>query len=259
MAEQPRSQQTTDVPFDRVAVVGAGVMGSGIAQTFAVAGLKTTCIDVDEGVLEGARHQVAGGRYGLTRAHERGYLQQPVDEVMSRLTFTTDLRSAVDRCDLVVESIPENIGSKVKLFRQLDSMVGPSCVLASNTSGFPISALAHATDRPGLVVGWHWASPPVLMSFAEIVFHDDSDDNVLRKVKDLATACGKRPVLVKDQPHAWGFVANRVYFAMVSEAKRVVSEGVVTAQELDQLMVDCFSWPVGPFGMTRGAQSGWDA
>ena len=259
MAQRASAQAPGELTFARAAVVGAGVMGSGIAQTFAVAGLETTCIDLDDDWLEGARKRIVEGRYGLARAHERGYLQESVDAVVSRLQFTTDLRSGVSGCDLVLEAVPEDLGLKVRLFRQLDGIVERGCLLVSNTSGFPISALAHATDRPGLVLGWHWASPPVLMPFAEIVQHPDSDADALRRVRDLATACGKRPVVVKDQPHAWGFVANRVYFAMISEARQVVSEGLVTAEELDQLMVDCFRWPVGPFGMTRGARSGWES
>jgi 3-hydroxyacyl-CoA dehydrogenase len=178
---------------------------------------------------------------------------------MSRLRFTADLQTGVRGCDLVLEAVPEDLGLKVRLFRQLDGIVDPGCLLVSNTSGFPISGLAYATDRPQLVLGWHWASPPAVMRFSEIIVHADTDEQAPDRLSSLAQACGKRPVIVKDQPMAWGFVANRVYAAMIREAQRVVDEGVVTAEELDQLMVDCFAWPVGPLGMGRSAQSGWES
>jgi len=247
------------VGFGRAAVVGAGVMGSGIAQTFAVAGLETVCIDLNDKVLERASARVVEGRYGLARAHSRGYLHEAVDDVMARLRFSTDLQSGLRGCDLVVEAVPEDLGLKVRLFRQLDHLADPGCVLVSNTSGFPISGLAYVTDRPELVLGWHWASPPVLMPFAEIVVHPESDNDAVQKLRALAGLCGKRPVLVKDQPRSWGFVANRVYAAMIGEARRVVDEGLVSAEELDQLMMDCFNWPIGPLGMGRSAQSGWES
>jgi len=257
MTDQETIRSAIGAPFRRVAVVGAGVMGSGIAQTFAVVGLETICVDLDERVLDQAQGRIAEGRYGLARAYARGHLRTPVEEVMSRLHFTTELRSGVSGCDLVLEAIPEDLGLKIRLFRQLDQFTEPGCVLVSNTSGFPISALAYATDRPGMVLGWHWASPAPIMPFAEIIVHQDTRGDVEQRLKGLASACGKRPVVVKDQPHAWGFVANRVYFSMITEAKRVVAEGLVTAEELDQIMVDCFGWPVGPLGMARGAQDGW--
>jgi threonine dehydrogenase-like Zn-dependent dehydrogenase len=112
MADQETIQSSIGVPFRRVAVVGAGVMGSGIAQTFAVVGLETICIDLDETVLDQARGRIAEGRYGLARAYARGHLRTPVEEVMSRLHFTTDLRSGVSGCDLVLEAVPEDLGQR---------------------------------------------------------------------------------------------------------------------------------------------------
>jgi 3-hydroxybutyryl-CoA dehydrogenase/3-hydroxyacyl-CoA dehydrogenase len=97
------------------------------------------------------------------------------------------------------------------------------------------------------------------MPFAEIIVHPAADEHATQRLIALAAACRKRPVVVQDQPLAWGFVANRVYSAMIREARRVVEEGLVTAEELDQLMVDCFHWPVGPLGMGRSAQSGWES
>jgi 3-hydroxybutyryl-CoA dehydrogenase len=130
-------------------------------------------------------------------------------------------------------------------------------VLASNTSGFPITAMAAATDRPDLVIGWHWASPAPVMRLAEIVRTRGTADTTVETVVAIAAACGKNPVVVNDAPTAWGFVANRVYFAMIAEANRVVADGVASQDDVDQLMMDCFRWPTGPFGMVKGATSGW--
>ncbi len=257
MSDASGPAPTGQVAFRRAAVIGAGVMGSGMAQTLAVAGLETVCVDLDDAALERARQRVLEGRYGLARAHSRGHLDRPVDEVMARLRFETDLEAAVEGCDLVLEAVPEDLALKVRLFRRLDALTEPGCLLVSNTSGFSVAGLAAATDRPDLTFGWHWASPPAVMRFAEIVVHPGSDPGAVERVTDLATACGKRPVVVRDQPRTWGFVANRVYAAMIAEAQRVVTEGVVTAEELDQLMVDCFGWPVGPLGMARSAREGW--
>src|SRR5581483_4716367 len=136
---------------------------------------------------------------------------------------------------------------------QLDALAPADTILASNTSGLSISAIGAATDRPDRVVGWHWASPAPVMRFAEIVRTRVSSDAAIDAVRAVATACGKNPIVVNDVDEHWGFVANRVYFAMIAEAQRVVDSGVATADEVDQLMVDCFRWPAGPFGMVRGA------
>lgn len=257
MTDDSGAVPTGHVAFRRAAVIGAGVMGSGMAQTLAVAGLETVCVDVDDAALDRARQRVVEGRYGLVRAHTRGHLDRPVDEVMTLLRFVTDLEAALAGCDLVLEAVPEDLALKIQLFRRLDALAEPGCLLVSNTSGFSVAGLAAATDRPELTLGWHWASPPAVMRFAEIVVHPGSDQAAVERVRALAVACGKRPVVVRDHPRQWGFVANRVYAAMVAEAHRVVADGVVTAEELDQLMVDCFGWPVGPLGMARSAREGW--
>jgi 3-hydroxyacyl-CoA dehydrogenase len=242
----------------KLGVIGAGVMGSGIAQVTATAGYETVCYDVDPAALERAREHVTTGRYGVERGVDRGKLTRAdADAALARLSFTTELDEAAT-VDLVVEAVPENLELKQQVFRDLDARAPKDAILASNTSGFPIVQIAEVTARPSLVIGWHWASPPVVMRLAEIVRTDATSDAVVATVSELATACGKNPVVVKDTTSAWGFVANRVYRAMIQEANQVVDEGIATHEQVDTLMVDCFNWPVGPFGMTRGARSGWD-
>ena len=241
----------------RVGVLGAGVMGSGIAQVTATAGFPTVCYDVDPEALRRGREHVTTGRYGLERGVERSKLtREQADAALARLTFSDSFEEAA-AADLIIEAVPERLALKVSVFRQLDGVAPAGAILASNTSGFPIAAMAAATDRPEAVIGWHWASPAPVMRFAEIVRTKLTADETVETVRRVATTCGKAPVVVRDVDTAWGFVANRVYAAMLVEAQRVVQEGVASAEEVDQLMMDCFRWPTGPFGMVRGATGGW--
>lgn len=241
----------------RVSVLGAGVMGSGIAQVTAIAGYPTVCYDIDAAALERGREHVATGRFGLAGAVERGKLtRDEADAALDRLTFTRSFDDAAG-VDVVIEAVPEKLDLKIRVFRDLDRIAPDSTILASNTSGFPIQALAAATDRPDRVIGWHWASPAPVMRLAEIVRTTETADATVATIRAMAARCGKNPVVVNDTASSWGFVANRVYFAMIREAQRVVDEGIATRDEVDQLMTDCFRWPAGPFGMVRGAGSGW--
>ena len=241
----------------RIGVLGAGVMGSGIAQVTATGGYDTVCYDVDAGALEAGREHVTTGRYGLERGVERGKVaREQADAALARLTFTGSFDDAA-ATDLVIEAVPERLELKVRVFRDLDRAAPDATILASNTSGFPIAALGAATDRADRVIGWHWASPAPVMRLAEIVSARETSDATVAAVRDVASACGKNPIFIKDTPMAWGFVTNRVYFAMVAEAQKVVNEGIAPADEVDQLMMDCFRWPTGPFGMVKGAGSGW--
>jgi 3-hydroxybutyryl-CoA dehydrogenase len=158
---------------------------------------------------------------------------------------------------VLIEAVPEDLGLKVALFKTLDRAAPAGCILASNSSGFPIAALAAATARPELVIGWHWASPVVAMSLAEIVRTPVTAAATVEHICALAAAAGKHPIVVNDQPMAWGYVVNRVYAKARAEAQAVVAEGVATEEQVDQLMIDAFRWPAGPFGMVRGATTGW--
>jgi 3-hydroxyacyl-CoA dehydrogenase len=241
----------------RVGVIGGGVMGSGIAQSLATAGMETRCYDPDPAAIERAEEGVRSGRYGVERGVERGKITaEEAEATLGRLSFVSELEAAAT-ADLVVECVPEQLDLKIATFRELDRIAPEGAILASNTSGFSISAIAAATDRPGRIVGWHWASPPVVMRFAEIVRGPATEDETVETVCELARACGKNPIVVNDNPRVWGFVANRVYAAMLREAGQVVAEGVASQDDVNQLMVDCFNWPVGPYGMVRGATKGW--
>lgn len=240
-----------------VGVIGAGVMGSGIAQTLASAGYETRCFDISADALSAARESVLKGHYGLLRAVDLGKLErEDADAAYARLEFTDDLERSC-AADLIVECVPERLDLKIQTFRDLDRYAPPASILASNSSGFSIAGLGAATDRPERVAGWHWASPPVISAFAEIVRGPATSDECVATLVAAAERCGKHPVVIKDSAMAWGYVANRVYGAMIREAARCADEGIATHAEIDQLMVDCFRWPIGPFGMAKGATSGW--
>lgn len=242
----------------RVGVMGAGVMGSGIAQSVASAGIETVAYDISTEQLERARRSTIEGRYGIDRGVERGKLTaEQGARAKELLTFTDDVEAAVGQADLVIEAVNEDMGLKVEVFRQLDALAPDGAVLATNSSGHPVAALAAVTSRPGSVIGWHWASPPPVRPFAEIVVHDRVSHDTREVVVDLARRCGKNPIVVRENDRKWGYAMNRVLWAAIHEARQVVSEGLCTAEDLDQLMVDCLDWPVGPFAMLDGADRGW--
>jgi 3-hydroxybutyryl-CoA dehydrogenase len=241
----------------RIGVLGAGVMGGGIAQVCALAGDDVVCYDIAPNALDEARVHATTGRFGLDGAVARAKVtREEADAALARITFSASFDEAA-ATDLVIEAVPERLDLKIRVFRDLDRVAPAATILASNTSGLPIAALAASTDRPDKVIGWHWASPAPVMKLAEIVVTAATSAETIATVTEAATRCGKHPIVVKDNPMQWGFVANRVYFAMVREAQRVVDEGIATRADVDQLMMDCFRWPSGPFGMVAGAGSGW--
>ncbi len=208
-----------------IGVIGAGVMGGGIAQVCALAGDDVVCYDIAPAALEEARMHVTTGRFGLDSAVARAKVTRAeADAALARISFSESFDAAATT-DLVIEAVPERLDLKVRVFRDLDRVAPPETILASNTSGLPIAALAASTDRPDRVIGWHWASPAPVMKLAEIVVTPATSEETIATVTDAATRCGKHPIVVKDNPMEWGFVANRVYFAMVREAQRVVDEG----------------------------------
>lgn len=232
-------------------------MGGGIAQVMALAGHEVVCGDIVDAALDKGRDTLENGRFGLNTAVGRGRITDDQAAAAKELvTFTLDF-DAVAACDVVVEAVPEKLELKLEMFKKLDAAAPPDTILASNTSGFSITALAAVTSRPEKVIGWHWASPVPVMKLAEIARHESTSDATVDTIVRLAAEAGKNPIVIKDQPRTWGFVANRVYGAMRREAQRCVDEGIATPEEVDQLMIDCFRWPTGPFSMGRGAGSGW--
>jgi 3-hydroxyacyl-CoA dehydrogenase len=245
--------------MEAIGVLGAGVMGSGIAQVLAAAGYRTSCVDQDADALTRAAASIRTGHFGFERGVERGRLsQEEMHAALERLHFSTDVE-ALAGCDLVVETVTERFDLKIQVFRQLDRVVRSDAILATNTSGYSIGAIGAATDRPERVIGWHWSSPPPVMRLAEITRSERTSDATVAAVSALATECGKRPIVINDAWNSWGFVTNRALTALRKETDRIVAEGIATEEQIDLLLMDCFNWPSGPYGVRRGATSGWSS
>jgi 3-hydroxybutyryl-CoA dehydrogenase len=245
-------------PVRSVAVVGAGVMGSAIAQVLAVAGMDVTCMDRSARQLTTAKVLLEDGRYGLRRGILRGKLTaDAAAAALARVTFSDDLPTAVADVDIVIEAVPEDLDLKLDIFEQLGGCAPAHAILASNTSGLPVAALAAASRHPERVLAWHWASPAQVSRFAEIATTKKTAESVVTTVVALAERCGKQPVVIVENPRTWGFVANRIYFAAVREAERVRDEGLATEAQIDGLMRNAYGWPAGPFAVVKGATEGW--
>jgi 3-hydroxybutyryl-CoA dehydrogenase len=223
-----------------VAVLGSGTMGNGIAQVFAQHGYPVTLRDLTSEILDRARGQIAKS---LGRLAEKGKLAAAdKDATLARINATTEL-GAVAEADLVVEAVIENLEAKTKLFAELDRLVKPSAILASNTSSISITKLGAVTRRPDKVLGMHFMNPVPIMELVEVIRGHATSDETTRTVIDLARALGKTPVEVNDYP---GFVSNRVLMPMINEAVFALYEGVATAEAIDQVMKLGMNHPMGP-------------
>ncbi|MBI5288421.1 MAG: 3-hydroxybutyryl-CoA dehydrogenase [Chloroflexi bacterium] len=240
-----------------VGVMGGGVMGGGIAQTFIAHGFKTIVRDLNDDLIEKTRASMIEGRFGLKGSVDRGKMSQAdYDATVARLSFTQDVNDLRD-VDLIVEAVPENLDLKKSVFTELDGLVKKSAIFATNTSGFAISDLNKAVSRRDKFIGFHWFSPAFIMKPIEIIYAPETSQETIDTMVGVTQKLEKAPIRVKDAPGKYGFVGNRIYFAMVAEARKVLEEGIASAEDIDAVMQLGYNWPVGPLGMTRGARSGW--
>ncbi len=240
-----------------VGVMGGGVMGGGIAQTFAAHGFKTIIRDLNDDLIEKTRTSMVEGRFGLKGSVERGKMTQAeYDATIARFSFTKAVEDLAD-CDLVVEAVPENLDLKKSVFSELDTVIKKGAVFATNTSGFAISDVNKAVSRRDRFVGFHWFSPAFIMKPIEIISAPETSAETVALMRELTERLGKVPIMVKDAPGKYGFVANRIYFAMVAEARKVLEEGIASADDINAAMRLGFNWPAGPLEMVAGARKGW--
>jgi 3-hydroxybutyryl-CoA dehydrogenase len=240
-------------------ILGGGVMGSGIAQALAVGGINVTVRDVNDELIAKSRSTIVEGRYGLNRGVERGKITQAdADAALARLSWTTKVEDLAN-VDLIIEAVPENIDLKKKVFAELDGSIKPDAIFASNTSGLAISDLNQATSesRRARFIGMHFFSPASIMKLVEIIHAPETVEETIAAIEDVCARAGKATVRVKDAPGKYGFIANRVYFAAVREAQKVLEEGIATPEDINKAMVMGFNWPVGPLAMIEGATKGW--
>jgi 3-hydroxybutyryl-CoA dehydrogenase len=225
----------------RLAVIGSGLMGSGIAQVSAQAGWQVTMRDIDDASLYRGVNAI---RDSLGRFAAKGKIsEEDVEETLSRITTTTDLDAAAD-ADVVVEAIFERIEAKHEVFRTLDKICKAGTILGTNTSAIPITQIASATARPESVVGIHFFSPVPMMKLVELVRGYQTSDDTLAAARSYAEEVGKTCVEVKRD--VAGFVSNRLFAALVVEAIKLVETGVVSAADLDTVMKLGFGHAMGP-------------
>lgn len=240
-----------------VGVMGGGVMGGGIAQTFAAHGFHTIIRDLNDDLIEKTRASMVDGRFGLKGSVERGKMtQEEYDATIARFSFTKEVND-LRNCDLIVEAVPENLDLKKSVFSELDGLIKAGAIFASNTSGFAISDLNKAVSRRDRFVGFHWFSPAFIMKPIEVIAAPETSQETVDVMVELTGRLGKVPIRVKDAPGKYGFVANRIYFAMVAEARKVLDEGIASADDINAAMRLGFNWPAGPLEMVAGARKGW--
>ncbi len=227
----------------RVAVVGAGTMGNGIAHVFAQHGWDVGLLDVATPPLERAMATIRGN---LERQIKKGALTaEQRDAALSRISVGTGLE-AVAGSELVVEAASESEPVKFTLFQELDRLAAPGAILASNTSSISITALGARTGRPGAVVGMHFMNPVPVMVLVEVIRGQATTDETTRRVTAIARELGKTPVEVSDYP---GFVSNRVLMPMINEAAFCLMEGVASAEAIDTVMKLGMNHPMGPLAL----------
>ena len=230
------------MPIENVVVVGGGVMGNGIAQVVAQAGLQVTVVDVSEEALERARHRIDRSLARFVKSER--LTEEESDAARERIATSTDLEEAASGADHAIESVIEDLDVKSDVLRRLDAACRDDVIFASNTSQFPISALAAATSRPDRVIGSHWFNPPPMMDLIEVIRGVDTSDQTLNTTLALAERYGKQTVVCrKDTP---GFITSRLIVTLALEAMRIVEEGIADPEDVDLACVKAFNHAMGP-------------
>ena len=234
---------TMQRPIDRVAIVGAGTMGAGIAQIFVEAGVPVTLIDAESAALQRA---TASMDRNWSRAVDKGKRTAgDVESARSRLT-TTGYIIAVGDADLVIEAVFEDVATKQGVLREVDRRAGSGALLATNTSSISITQLAAVTQRPGQVIGMHFFNPVPVMPLVEVVRGLLTRDETVERALATVARLGKTPIEVNDFP---GFVSNRVLLPMINEAIFCLQEGVAEREAIDAVMKLGMAHPMGPLAL----------
>ena len=229
---------------ERVAVLGAGVMGNGIAHVCALAGLRVALFDPDSGAVDRALATIARN---LDRQASKGRIsEEQRQDALARIVPSASLDEAAAETDAVIEAVPEQSEVKEAVFEELDRTAPEHAILASNTSSISITAIAASTRRPEKVAGMHFMNPVPVMKLVEVVRGLATSDATVQAVAALSRTLGKTPVEVRDFP---GFVSNRVLAPMLNEAAFALMEGVADAADIDQVMTLGMNHPLGPLAL----------
>ncbi len=227
--------------MNKVAVIGAGTMGNGIAHVFAMKGYEVKMIDVSKDALKKAKATI---EKNLDRMVVKEKItEQNKKDTLKRLKTSSSIASGVKGADLVVEAATENVDLKLKIFKELDEKCGSNTILATNTSSISITKIAAVTNRPEKVIGMHFMNPVPIMKLVEVIRGYATSDETTELVMALSVELGKVPVEVNDYP---GFVANRILMPMINEAIYTLFEGVAGVAEIDTVMKLGMAHPMGP-------------
>ncbi len=225
----------------KIAVIGAGTMGNGIAHVFAQYQLQVNLIDTSSVALEKALANIAKN---LDRQINKGIISnEDKTATLQKISSFTNIELGVQDVDLIVEAATENSEVKKSIFQQMDQFAKPECILASNTSSISITSLANATQRPNKVIGMHFMNPVPVMKLVEIINGEATDAETTNTIVALTEAIKKVPCVVKDAP---GFIANRILMPMINEAVYAFSEGISDANTIDTIMKLGMAHPMGP-------------
>ncbi len=227
--------------MNKIAVIGSGTMGNGIAHVFAQHGFKVSIIDISEDALKKAISTIDKN---LSRQVEKGTITADAKQLtLSNLSTTTFIKEGLQDVELVVEAATENLELKLKIFKDLDEVTKPGTILASNTSSISITKIASVTKSPGNVIGMHFMNPVPIMKLVEIIRGYSTSNETTEVIMELSKKLGKIPVEVNDYP---GFVANRILMPMINEAIYSLYEGVAGVEEIDNVMKLGMAHPMGP-------------
>jgi 3-hydroxybutyryl-CoA dehydrogenase len=227
----------------RIAVLGAGLMGHGIAQVAAQTGkYEVNLRDIEQSFVDGGMNMI---RESLQRFVKKGQITElGIKEILARIHPMLDLKQAVSDVDLIIEAVPENVDLKKATFREVDGYAPPHAIIASNTSSVSITDMASATKRPEKVCGMHFFNPPQLMKLVEVVRGARTSDETIQVILDVAHRMEKETVLVKkDSP---GFIVNRILVPALNEAVAVYWEGIADRDDVDKAIKLGLNWPMGP-------------
>jgi 3-hydroxybutyryl-CoA dehydrogenase len=225
----------------RVAIIGAGTMGAGIAQAAAMAGAALRLADTDARAVSAGLQRI---RATLDGGVARGKLTATdADAAFARISVAPDADAAVHDSDLMIEAIVEDLQTKQTLFARADALAPPSAILTTNTSSLSVSSIAAATTRPARVAGMHFFNPVHVMPLVELVTHPETDDVVVAMLREFAGAMKKTPIVVRDSP---GFASSRLGVALGLEAMRMVEQGVASTADIDTAMTLGYGHPMGP-------------
>jgi 3-hydroxybutyryl-CoA dehydrogenase len=231
-----------DMAIKRVCVVGSGTMGNGIAQVSAQAGYETTMVDIKQEFVDRGMNAI---KASLAKFVQKERIkQEDMDNALARLHTSVDLKNAAKDAGYVIEAVFERAEIKLPIFEQLEEVCPKETILASNTSGIPVSLLASATKRPDKVIGVHFMNPVPMMKGVEIVRTLLTSEETLKVSLDFVKSLGKETVVVKDSP---GFVTNRIITLMMNEAAKLLEANLASIEDIDKIERLSHNWPMGPF------------